>query len=126
MALTQTLAIAAGGAVGAVGRFWVSTAVYGWLGRNFPWGTLAVNVAGSLAMGFLYVLLVDRMAGPAEVRAALTVGLLGAFTTFSTFSLETLNLIEAGEPLKAGINVLVSVALCITAAGLGVLLGREL
>lgn len=126
MAMMQTLAIAAGGAVGALGRFWVSSAVYGWLGRGFPWGTLAVNVVGSLAMGFLYVLLVDRMAASAEWRAALMVGFLGAFTTFSTFSLETLNLIEAGEPLKAGLNMLASVALCVLAAWAGVFLGRQL
>jgi len=126
MAMMQTLAIAAGGAVGALGRFWVSSAVYGWLGRGFPWGTLVVNVAGSLAMGFLYVLLVDRMALSAEVRAALTVGLLGAFTTFSTFSLETLNLIEGGEPLKAALNVAVSVLLCLLAAWAGVMLARQI
>jgi CrcB protein len=124
--MMQTLAIAAGGAVGAVLRFWVSNGVYGLLGRTFPYGTLAVNVLGSLVMGLLYVLLLDKLAlGPA-VRAALLVGLLGAFTTFSTFSIETLNLMEEGELLKAVLNVGLSVVLCLAAAWLGVLTGRTL
>ncbi len=107
-------------------RYWVSTAVYGWLGRGFPWGTLAVNLSGSLAMGFLYVLLLERLTTGPEVRAFLLIGFLGAFTTFSTFSLETLNLIEQGEPGKAMLNMGLSVAACLGAAWLGVMLGRLL
>jgi len=122
--LIQTLAIAGGGAVGALLRFWMSTGVYHLFGRSFPYGTLAVNVVGSLLMGFLYVLLIDKLSlGPAW-RAALLVGLLGAFTTFSTFSLETLNLVEEGELIKAMMNVLLSVVLCLFAAWIGVLVGR--
>ena len=122
----QILAIAGGGAVGALLRFWVSSGVYALLGRSFPYGTLAVNVLGSLVMGFLYVLLLDKLAlGPA-VRAALLVGLLGAFTTFSTFSIETLNLVEEGELLRAGLNVVLSIVLCIGATWAGVIAGRTL
>lgn len=122
--MIQTLAIAGGGAVGALLRFWMSTGVYHLFGRSFPYGTLAVNVVGSLLMGFLYVLLIDKLSlGPAW-RAALLVGLLGAFTTFSTFSLETLNLVEEGELIKAMMNVLLSVVLCLFAAWIGVLVGR--
>lgn len=122
--MIQTLAIAGGGAVGALLRFWMSTGVYNIFGRSFPYGTLAVNVLGSLLMGFLYVLLIDKLVmGPAW-RAALLVGLLGAFTTFSTFSLETLNLVEGGELIKAMMNVLISVVLCLFAAWIGVLVGR--
>ncbi len=124
--MTQLIAIAAGGAVGALLRFWVSTGVYTLLGRGFPYGTLAVNVLGSLVMGFLYVLLLDRMTVAPEVRAALLVGLLGAFTTFSTFSIETLNLIEQADFTKAGLNMLVSVLACVLACWLGLLLGRQL
>ena len=124
--MTQLFAIAAGGAAGALFRFWVSTGVYSLLGRSFPFGTLAVNVLGSLVMGFLYVLLLDRMTVAPEMRAALLVGFLGAFTTFSTFSIETLNLIEQADFVKAGLNMLVSVIACVSACWFGVLLGRQL
>ena len=122
--MSQLLAIAAGGAVGALLRFWMSTAVYAHAGRGFPWGTLAVNVLGSLLMGLLYAWLLERaVAGPAA-RAFLLIGLLGAFTTFSTFSIETMNLIEAGQLSRALFNMLLSVVLCVAAAALGLLLGR--
>ena len=124
--MTQILAIAAGGAVGALLRYWTSTAVHSRLGMAFPYGTLVVNVLGSLLMGFLYVWLIDRMAAGPALRAFLLIGVLGAFTTFSTFSMETLNLMEAGHPGKALANVLVSVIVCVTAAWLGVLAARQL
>lgn len=122
----QALAIAAGGAVGALLRFWVSNGIYTLVGRTFPYGTLAVNVLGSLLMGLLYVLLVDKLILGPNWRAALLIGLLGAFTTFSTFSIETLNLIEEGEAIRALLNVLLSVTLCLGAAWVGVLAGRSL
>ncbi|MCG7900539.1 MAG: fluoride efflux transporter CrcB [Candidatus Thiodiazotropha lotti] len=122
----QLLVIASGGAVGALFRFWVSSGVYGVLGRGFPYGTLAVNVLGSLVMGFLYVLFIERMAVSTEWRAGLLIGFLGAFTTFSTFSMETLNLLEQAEVLKAGLNVLLSVVACLLACWLGLVLGRQL
>ncbi len=125
MSLGQLLAIAAGGAVGAVLRFLTSTGVYRLLGQGFPYGTLAVNVIGSLVMGFLYVLLLERSMAGVELRAALTVGLLGAFTTFSTFSIETFSLLEQGEVGKAFMNIALSMLLCICAAWLGVISGRQ-
>lgn len=121
----QIFAIAAGGALGAIFRFWMSNGIYALLGRNFPYGTLAVNVLGSLLMGFLYVMLVDKLALGPQWRAALLIGLLGAFTTFSTFSMETLNLVEAGEVFKALLNILLSVSLCLAATWFGVLAGRS-
>ncbi len=124
--MLQSLAIAVGGAAGALFRFWVSTWAYGRLGRDFPWGTLVVNVVGSLLMGLLYILLIERLVVSPLWRAALLVGFLGAFTTFSTFSIETLNLIEEGALFSALSNVLVSVILCLLGAWLGVLLGRTL
>ncbi|MEW8405815.1 MAG: fluoride efflux transporter CrcB [Candidatus Thiodiazotropha taylori] len=122
----QLLVIASGGAAGALFRFWVSSGVYGILGRGFPYGTLVVNVLGSLVMGFLYVLFIERMVVSAELRAGLLVGFLGAFTTFSTFSMETLNLLEQAEVLKAGLNVLLSVVACLLACWFGLVLGRQL
>ena len=121
----QTLAIAGGGALGALMRFWVSNGVYAWLGRGFPYGTLVVNLLGSLAMGFLYVLFLERMTASPEMRGALLIGFLGAFTTFSTFSIETMNLIEQADYWKAGANMLISVVVCVSAAWLGMLIGRQ-
>ena len=123
---SPSLAIAAGGALGALLRYWTSIAVHGRFGAAFPYGTLAVNVLGSLLMGFLYIWLTDRMATGPAVRAFLLIGLLGAFTTFSTFSMETLNLVESGQPGKALANVLISVTVCFAAAGAGVLAARQL
>ena len=124
--MKQILAIALGGAFGALLRFWASTGIYAVLGRAFPYGTLVVNVAGSLLMGFLYVLLVERLALSVEWRAALLIGVLGAFTTFSTFSMETFALFEDGERLKALMNILLSVTLCLVAVWLGVVAGRRI
>ncbi len=124
--MLHTIAIAAGGAVGALLRFWTSNGVYALLGRDFPYGTLSVNVIGSLAMGFLYVMFLERMAVGPEVRAALLVGLLGAFTTFSTFSIETLNLIEQAEFTKALLNMVISVVGCVIAAWIGLKIGRQI
>ncbi len=122
----QWMSIALGGALGAVGRFWVSNLVYDWWGRGLPWGTLAVNVLGSFTMGLLGILLVERLALSAQWRGVILVGFLGAFTTFSTFSLETFYLIEQGEPVKAALNVLMSVVACLFAVWGGVMIGRAL
>ena len=120
----QLLAIAAGGALGALMRFWVSSGVHGVAGRSFPYGTLTVNVLGSLLIGILYVAFNERLDVSPHWRALLLVGVLGAFTTFSTFSMETLELLEKGDVIKAAANVLLNVVLCISAAWLGVLLAR--
>lgn len=124
--MIQIIAIAAGGALGALLRFFVANEVHTWFGRGFPYGTLTVNVAGSLAMGVLYIILLERVSDAEPWRAFLLVGLLGAFTTFSTFSMETVNLLEAGEHLKALANMFLSVLLCVAAAALGLMIGRQL
>jgi len=122
----RLIAIALGGAAGALLRYWMSTGVHRFTGQNFPYGTLTVNVLGSFLMGIFYVLLIERADLPVEYRAALLVGLLGAFTTFSTFSIETLQLLEAGDLLRAFANIIVSVTLCLTVCWLGLILGRQL
>ena len=96
------------------------------LGRGFPYGTLVVNVSGSLLMGFLYVLLVDKFNASAEWRAVLLIGLLGGFTTFSSFSMETFHLLEAGEIVKAFMNIALSVTVCLAGTWLGVIVARQL
>lgn len=112
--------------MGAVLRFWLSGWVYSLLGRDFPYGTLAVNLLGSLLMGLCFVLFIERLMVGAEWRALIMIGLLGAFTTFSTFSIETLNLLEDGELVKALANVFLSVGLCVVATWIGVMAGRQI
>lgn len=107
-------------------RFGVSSWVYARLGAAFPWGTLAVNVLGSLLIGLLYVLLIERSAADSLWRAGLIIGALGGFTTFSAFSIETLNLLAGGEFSRAMLNVVASVTLCLLAAWMGVFAGRQL
>jgi len=124
--MTNLIYIAGGGAAGALLRYGVSNGIYVLLGRGFPYGTLTVNILGSLLMGFLYVLMIERMDVGVHWRAALMIGMLGAFTTFSTFSLETLNLLEGGDHLKAGVNILLSVSLCIIGCWMGMIAGRQL
>ena len=124
--MNQWLAVAAGGALGAVARYGLSTAVYAWLGRGFPWGTLVVNVLGSGIMGGLFVLFLERMSVSPEWRAVVLVGFLGAFTTFSAFSMETFQLLENGEILKAVLNTVVSVLACLAATWGGVWFVRSL
>lgn len=120
----QLIAIAAGGAVGALFRYWVSNGVHYVTGRSFPYGTLTVNVLGSLCIGLLYVLFNEKFEIAAHWRALLMVGVLGAFTTFSTFSMETLELLEKRDILKALLNVSLNVGLCVFAAWIGVMLAR--
>jgi len=124
--MNQFLAIAAGGAIGSVLRYWVSINTHAIFGRDFPYGTLTVNVIGSLLMGLLFVLFVERWEIETVIRSAILIGLLGAFTTFSTFSIETLNLVEDGSYAKALVNILVSVSASLVAAWLGIIIGRQI
>lgn len=113
------LAIALGGGIGSVARYLASNAVYQWVGRDFPYGTLAVNVLGGLFMGCLSELLITRWTVATEFRALVLIGFLGGFTTFSTFSMETWSLLESGAYGKAMLNGLASVVFCVFAVWLG-------
>lgn len=124
--LAQILAIAFGGALGAVMRYVVSSGMYAWLGQGFPYGTLLVNVSGSFLIGLLSMLLLERFELEPLLRLALIVGFLGAFTTFSTFSLETLNLLNQGAYLKAFVNMLLSVLLSVSAVWFGAMLAKTM
>jgi len=119
-------AIALGGSLGAVSCYWVSTSTYSWLGSNFPYGTLMVNLTGSLVMGFLTVVLVQRFDVSDQVRLGLIVGFLGSFTTFSAFSMDTIHWIENGAVLKALAYVLVSVIACVLGAWAGLISAKQL
>lgn len=123
---SQISAIMLGGSLGALMRFIVSNAINERIPANFPFGTLTVNVLGSFLMGFLAMWLVENLGLNPLLRLAIFVGFLGAFTTFSTFSMETLNLIEEGLVSRALLNMLINVSLSIFAVWLGVLLGRML
>jgi CrcB protein len=124
--MTRVLAIAAGGAAGSVLRYWMSAWVHSLAGRDFPYGTLLVNVVGCLLMGFLFVLFVERLGSDSVVRAGILIGVLGGFTTFSSFSIETFNLLEDGLWLRAGVNAAASLLLCLAATWLGAIAARAL
>jgi CrcB protein len=124
--MKELIAVAVGGAFGSVLRYGLSNWVHALAGRAFPYGTLAVNVIGCLAMGFLFVLFVDRFSDNGVWRAGILIGVLGGFTTFSSFSIETFNLIEQGDGLKAVGNILASVFLCLLATWVGARIGRTL
>jgi CrcB protein len=125
--MNQVIAVALGGSFGAVLRFFISTGVYQWLGRDFPYGTLAVNVLGSFLIGLMTeALILERVALSMEYRSAILIGLFGSLTTFSTFSLESLYLIEQGQFIKASLNIFISVLTCILAVWIGLLVGKVL
>ena len=123
--LPQIFAIMLGGALGATLRYLVSNGVYNLLGRDFPYGTLVVNILGSFLMGVLSVILLERCEVDSLLKLAILVGFLGAFTTFSTFSMETLALINKGALSHALLNMLTSVIVCIFAVWLGMLIAKQ-
>jgi CrcB protein len=112
--------IAAGGATGACLRYFVTTSVDSLFGKHMPFGTLTVNVVGSFALALLYGFIERHDLSDSPYRALIGVGLLGAFTTFSTFSVETLTLLENGLWLKAAANVFLNVGACLVAGWLAI------
>jgi CrcB protein len=119
--------IAIGSALGGIARYWCSGVVARLIGETFPWGTLIVNVIGSFIIGFFATLTGPdgRLLVPSVARQFVMIGLCGGYTTFSSFSLQTLNLATDGEYLYAGVNIVLSVVLCLIAVWLGAVLAAS-
>ena len=124
--MQMLLAIATGGAIGAVSRHYVAGYVFRTFGSGFPYGTFAVNIIGSLLMGFLVTAFALKFQTSQELRGFLTVGILGSFTTFSTYSLETVLLIERGDWTGAATYAFGSMLVGVMALFFGIWLGRVL
>jgi len=125
--LNNTMLIFIGAGIGGVLRYWISSGIYLLVGRQFPTGTLVVNVSGCLLMGLLFVLTLERSSEFApQLRALLLIGLLGGYTTFSSFSIETVNLFESGRWLAAAMNILLNTGICVIATWIGIIGGRNL
>ncbi len=122
--MRDLLLVAGGGSLGALARFAVGETVQALWAPRFPFATLGINAAGSFVIGVLYVLIAERELLHPDWRSAAMVGFLGAFTTFSTFSLETVTLLESGRALDALAYVAGSVLLCVGGAWGGIWLAR--
>jgi fluoride exporter len=120
------LAVAVGGALGSMARFWLTGFMTALTGPRFPYGTLLINILGSFVIGLVagITLTPDRMGMHPDVRIFLMVGICGGFTTFSAFSLQTLELLQAGNPIPAMLYVAGSVVLCVLFVWFGWVLGR--
>ncbi|MCB1071499.1 MAG: fluoride efflux transporter CrcB [Chlamydiia bacterium] len=125
--MKEIILIGIGGGVGAICRFLLSRSIHLFAGFTFPYGTLVVNILGSFFITFLSVILIDRIGEwSAELRALLLIGLLGGFTTFSSFSYEVVDLWESGQGIRVALYLLLSIVLCIGGAFSGLAIGRKL
>ena len=118
------ISVAVGGGIGALGRYFVMESVNYWLGQDFPYSTLIVNVIGSLIMGLLFSCLAITLSPSAEIRGFLVIGFLGSFTTFSAFSLDVITLVQQGEFLPALLYIIVSVVFSVLALFAGMSISR--
>jgi CrcB protein len=118
------LLIGLGGFAGAIARYAVDGAISDRTGGAFPWGTLVINATGSFVLGFLFALTAERAVLPAEIRGPLMIGFLGAYTTFSTWMLESWGLIESGSYGAALANVAGSIVVGLVAVSAGLVIGR--
>lgn len=123
--MIKYLIVSGGAAIGGALRYWLSDFVYKFLPANFPYGTLAVNFLGSLLLGFVIFGLYDKELISQNMRLFLTIGFCGGFTTFSTFSLETVNLMKNSEFLFASLNILLNVFLCLAGTYLAYILSNR-
>ena len=126
--MTTYLWVALGGALGSVARFGCSSLIANWFGQTFPLGTLVINVVGSLIIGFFATVTGPdgRVLVPGDIRQFVMIGLCGGYTTFSSFSLRSLSLAQDGEYLRAGVNIVGSVVLCLLAVWIGYVAGAAL
>jgi CrcB protein len=118
--------VAGGGAIGSVLRYGLASTVQQMTQLNFPLGTVVVNILGCIAIGLLYVWIIDRAGARPELRAFFMVGIMGGFTTFSSFSLETVTLMMHRDYGSAVLNVVVSVLACLAGTALGIMVARNL
>jgi fluoride exporter len=122
--MIHILLIGAGGFVGAIARYLVDGRVVHVTGETLPWGTLAINISGSFAVGLLFALLTERATLPADLRGPLMIGFLGSYTTFSTLALESWRMLEDGAWIAATANLAGSVVIGLVAVVAGVAIGR--
>lgn len=124
--MDQILAIAIGGSIGALSRYFTAIKINQFLGASFPYGILFVNVAGSFLIGLLSTILVERLQLPPFWRGGILIGFLGGFTTFSSFALDTVKLFEQGSITAASLNIVSNVIFCLLATLMGIFLGRTI
>ena len=124
IAAVKLAAVAAGGAMGASLRYLIAAATHEFLGHDFPYGTLMVNVLGSALIGYFVVLIPETEAAVPLTRLLLITGLLGGFTTYSAFSVETLELLQDGHLTKAGLNIATTFFSCLLAVWAGYVVAR--
>ena len=122
--MANIVSIGLGGFLGAIGRYYISGVFYRWWGTGLPYGTFAVNIIGCFFLGFVMTLTEERFLVNPVIRSFLAIGFLGAFTTFSTFSFETLMLIRDGSFFAAVENILLSMVIGLVAIYLGIVLAR--
>lgn len=122
--MTRILLVALGGALGSAARYLVAVAALRWLGPDFPWGTLIVNLVGAFLIGLVQQVATDALLMPEELRLFLVTGIMGGLTTYSAFSYETVRLIELGAWPHAVLNVVVTTVACLVLCALGIAAGR--
>jgi CrcB protein len=124
----QYVWVALGGALGSMGRYYATVVMVRLTGPQFPWGTILINISGSLVIGLVASMTASggRFAAPEDARLFLMTGICGGFTTFSSFSLQTMGLLRDGKPAEALANVLLSVVACVLAAMVGYAAGLAL
>ena len=122
--MKQEVLVFVGGGIGATFRYWLQGAVYRFMGTEFPYGTLLVNVLGCFAIGLLMAVFEERFAVNPGLRLFLTIGILGGFTTYSSFSYETVSMLREGSYLAGTANVVYTTLNCLGAAWIGGVIGK--